>query len=150
MSDIDDIMKKMEEMKDADNMGMFLQKDETELPEDAQVNTYSIFNDKEVIEQDKEFMDGLNPRELELYKLYTAIRNSNDPNKLIQCINMKIIKPTEQDSLGLTPLLFACDCSFDTEVMKMLVKLGCDITQKDKNGDTLLHFARNLEDVEME
>ena len=83
MSDIDDIMKKMEEMKDADNMGMFLQKDETELPEDAQVNTYSIFNDKEVIEQDKEFMDGLNPRELELYKIYAAIRKSNDPNKLI-------------------------------------------------------------------
>ena len=40
---------------------------------------------------------------------------------------MKLIKPTEKDALGLTPMLFACDCEFDTECMKLLEKLGCDI-----------------------
>ena len=86
MSDLEDIMKKMQELQkqDPENLGMFLEENETELPEDApQVNTYSIFNDKEIIEQDNEFVAKLNPRELELHKIYSAVRASNDPNKLI-------------------------------------------------------------------
>lgn len=48
------------------------------------------------------------------------------------------------------PLLFAVDCSFRIEVLKSLKECGCDVNTVDSNGDTLLHYAINLDDGDLE
>jgi len=50
----------------------------------------------------------------------------------------------------MSPLIFAADCSFEIGVIKQLVEMGCDPYSVDDNGDTLLHFAVNLDNKELE
>ena len=44
------------------------------------------------------------------------------------------------------PLILAVDCGFDIDVLEKLIDEGCDPLTVDANGDTLLHYAVNLDD----
>lgn len=48
------------------------------------------------------------------------------------------------------PLMFAVDCEFDIDLIRKLIDLGCSPYTVDDNGDTLLHYAVNLENKELE
>ena len=48
------------------------------------------------------------------------------------------------------PLMFAVDCEFKIDVVKKLIDLGCSPYAVDDNGDTLLHYAVNLENKALE
>ena len=61
------------------------------------------------------------------------------------------IQPSEQDKLGLNPLLFAIDASLDLDSIKKLVSEGgCDVRQTDAEGDSALHYAVNLDNKQLE
>ena len=60
------------------------------------------------------------------------------------------LTPHSRDGNGCCPLLFALDCDFSIEILEKLIDLGCDINSIDENGDTLLHYAINLENEPVE
>ena len=60
------------------------------------------------------------------------------------------IHPNEKDGIGRSPLIFAVDCEVPLDICKKLVEAGCDPNCTDDNGDTLLHYAVNLDNKEME
>ena len=101
-------------------------------------------------EENKKFISGLNKRELQLKDIYEQIRISNDSSRLVQLVKDGIVSTSERDGLGMCPLLFAVDCSFSLDVLKSLKESGCDINTVDSSGDTLLHYALNLENKELE
>ena len=52
--------------------------------------------------------------------------------------------------MGQCPLIFAMDCEFSVDVCKSLVQeCECDVNTADDNGDTLLHYAVNLDNEEL-
>ena len=102
-------------------------------------------------EENKKFVAGLNNRELQLKDLYENIRQTKDGEKLVELVQNGTIKPTERNGLGQCPLIFAVDCEFSVDICKKLVSLGkCDPHSIDENGDTLLHYAINLDNEEIE
>jgi len=102
-------------------------------------------------EENKLFVAGLNNRELHLKELYENIRSTKDGDKLVELVKNGTIKPNERNGLGQCPLIFAVDCEFSIDVCKKLVSLGkCDPLSKDEAGDTLLHYALNLDNEEIE
>jgi ankyrin repeat protein len=60
------------------------------------------------------------------------------------------IKPDEKDGLGMCPLILAVDCGFGIKDLEQLIDLGCSPYTVDDNGDTLLHYAINLGNSEVE
>ena len=101
-------------------------------------------------EENKKFVAGLNKRELQLKDIYEQIRVTKDSAKLVQLVKDGVVQTNERDGLGMCPLLFAVDCSFSIDVLKSLKECGCDINTVDSNGDTLLHYAINLDDGDLE
>lgn len=61
------------------------------------------------------------------------------------------MQPDEKDGLGRSPLIFAVDCDLPLDDCKRLVEeCGCDANGSDENGDTLLHYALNLDNTALE
>jgi ankyrin repeat protein len=46
--------------------------------------------------------------------------------------------------------MFAVDCEFDITIIRKLIELGCSPYSVDDNGDTLLHYAINLDNKDLE
>ena len=101
-------------------------------------------------QEDKQFKEQLTGYERRIGDFYEKIRTDDDPVQLINLIESKEIHCDDKDGLGMCPLIFAVDCGFDIKVVKQLVELGCDPYGVDDNGDTLLHYAVNLENKELE
>ena len=102
-------------------------------------------------EENKKFVAGLNNRELHLKTLYENIRQTKDGSKLVQLVKEGTILPNERNGLGQCPLIFAVDCEFSVDICKKLVTEGkCDPKTTDAAGDTLLHYAVNLDNEELE
>ena len=95
-------------------------------------------------------MASLNNRELELKKIYDEIRTNNDGDKLVDLVDKGKLKSEERDALGMCPLILAVDCGFELDTLEKLIDLGCDPYTVDDNGDTLLHYAVNLDNSEVE
>ena len=99
-------------------------------------------------------MANMNDREKELKELYEGFRKENIKEagkKLLDSVKSGKLKKNERDKLGLCPLLFAIDASFELEIIQKLVKeAGCDIKSTDAEGDTALHYAVNLDNKELE
>ena len=65
---------------------------------------------------------------------------------LMKYLRLGMLKPKEKCGLGQCPLIFAVDCGMSLSVCKKLVQeFGCDPNSFDESGDTLLHYALNLE-----
>ena len=47
-------------------------------------------------------------------------------------------------------MIFATDCDFSLDDIKELLEAGCDLYSKDNCGDTLLHYAVNMDNSELE
>ena len=56
----------------------------------------------------------------------------------------------ERDGIGMCPLMFAVDCEFSLAVIRKLIDFGCSPYSVDDSGDTLLHYAVNLQNKELE
>ena len=48
------------------------------------------------------------------------------------------------------PLILAVDCGFEINILEQLIDQGCNPFTADANGDTLLHYAVNLDNEELE
>ena len=46
-------------------------------------------------------------------------------------------------------MILAVDCEFSIETLKELVKLGCSVSNTDKQGRTALHYAVDLENEDI-
>ena len=101
-------------------------------------------------ESNQKYVENLSTRELVINGIYEEIREKNDASLLIKYLKEGKLKSSEKDGKGMCPLIFAVDCSFDLEIIKELVELGCDPYSVDDNGDTLLHYAVSLENEEVE
>ena len=101
-------------------------------------------------EENKKFEAGLSNRQFKLKEIYEDIRTRKDGELLVSHVKEGTIKPDEKDGLGRCPLIFAIDCELDVEICKQLVELGCDPQSADNLGDTLLHYAVNLDCTEIE
>jgi acyl-CoA-binding protein len=102
-------------------------------------------------EADRQFVQSLSSREVELKDLYEQIRKSKDGHRLVQLVAQRTIQPSERDGLGRCPLMFAIDSELGLETCKRLVsEAGCSTDTKDAQGDTLLHYAVNLESKDIE
>lgn len=47
------------------------------------------------------------------------------------------------------PLLLAVDCEFPKEIIEKLLSLGCDVNEFDNTGRNALHYACDLENLEV-
>ncbi len=49
----------------------------------------------------------------------------------------------------MNPLMFAVDCNFSIETVEFLIKQGCEVNSQDAKGDTALHYACYMENVDL-
>ena len=78
------------------------------------------------------------------------MRSSNNQKKLVEHVKQGDLQPDEKDGLGMCPLILAVDCGFSVSTLEQLIDLGCSPYTVDDNGDTLLHYALNLGNEEVE
>ena len=61
----------------------------------------------------------------------------------------KNLLPEQKNKEGMTPLILAVDCEFKVSTLERLLELGCDINAQDGSGRTALHYAADLENVDI-
>ena len=82
--------------------------------------------------------------------MYDTIRITKEYDDFVTLVKNDRIKPNEKDGIGRSPLIFAVDIEVPIKICKQLVKAGCDPHCKDNNGDSLLHYAVNLDNEQLE
>ena len=88
---------------------------------------------------DTAYINSLEGRDKEIFKIYEEISESSNESKLIDVVTSGLIGPNDTNREGQTPLMFAVDSNFSTKAIEKLIELGCDVNAQGEDGMTPLH-----------
>lgn len=87
--------------------------------------------------------------EKEILQIFKGIREDKNEEALRGLIKTGKMRPEDRNKEGMDPLIFAVDCEFSLETLEFLVQNGCSVKNSDDQGRTALHYAVDLENVEI-
>eukprot|EP00347_Sterkiella_histriomuscorum_P017214 403350242 len=100
-------------------------------------------------EDQTQYIKGLTIVEKEMMHTYLMIREDKNEELLIKLLEEKKLQPGNRNKEGMNPLILAVDCEFTLPTLKKLIDLGCNINQQDAQGRCALHYAVDLENIEI-
>ncbi|ATY61803.1 Ankyrin repeat-containing domain [Cordyceps militaris] len=74
--------------------------------------------------------------------------SSNCLDIVVMLANQSSFDPDVQDESGWTPLMIAVSVPESEDVIKVLLKAGADINEKNNGGQTALHFVASKKNIE--
>lgn len=87
--------------------------------------------------------------EKDMLLTYQMIREDKNEELLINMIKSGQLDINGRNKEGLDPLILAVDCEFSINTLKELVQLGCKLGNVDQSGRSALHYAIDLENLEI-
>ncbi|CDW85245.1 acyl-binding protein [Stylonychia lemnae] len=100
-------------------------------------------------EDQTQYLKSLTQDEKDMMLTYQMIREDKNESLLIQLLEEKRLDVNTKNKEGMDPLILAIDCEFTIETLQKLIKLGCSIKNSDTQGRTALHYAVDLENIEL-
>ena len=82
-------------------------------------------------------------------QIFKGIREDKNEEALRDLIKSGKMSPDDRNKEGMDPLIFAVDCEFSLETLEFLVKHGCSVMNLDGQDRTALHYAVDLENIEI-
>ena len=81
--------------------------------------------------------------------MYQGIREDKDEEALKKLIESGQLSVTGTNKEGMDPLILAVDCEFSTDTLEYLLKKGCDVNGQDEHGRSALHYAVDLDNIDI-
>ena len=96
----------------------------------------------------QEYIDSMNENNQQIFKQFEEIRE-NGEESLINMIEKNELTPNTENNEGFTVFMLATDEGYSLEWLNKLITLGANINHQDQNGNSALHYAAMVDNVEI-